>query len=240
MSEIEADECDEPTSVIFFADADELLSQRTGERELSTADTELAVTIHANAVVVHGVGRLRQLRRMRSKRRGENFGWTLHVDRLVRPLVIEFLDKRIKPLLLLEEIGFRGPGCLSLERSVHSLVPTVLLRASWTNTFELDTEPKPVRRQLRQSSQADRRKRHAVVRAHHRRQTIRAKYLLAGFARRLVANRSHPFAAKDEPADLIGDRQRIAVALITEAEVAFVVDAPNVVGCDRRAQTVVL
>ena len=61
----------------------------------------------------------------------------------MRPFVVEAMDERVEPHLLLEHVVRSGPRRLGLEREVHALVAAVLFRMSRRNTLEPNAEPQP-------------------------------------------------------------------------------------------------
>ena len=67
---------------------------------------------------------------------------------LVRTLVVVPLDEGIEARLLLEQIGRRRLSGLLLEREMHALVPTVLLRVAGLDAFDADAEPEPPDREF--------------------------------------------------------------------------------------------
>ena len=60
----------------------------------------------------------------------------------MRPLMIKPVPESIEGLLLLKQIVTRL-SCLKLKRSVHPLMPAVLLRIARLNPFQLDAKPNP-------------------------------------------------------------------------------------------------
>src|SRR5204862_5677001 len=84
-------------------------------------------------------------------------------ERLVRAVIVEVPTEAIKAGLLLASAAGRRPRSLRLERAVHALMATILLRRAGLNPLELHTKLDPVHRQPRQSAGAGRRERRAVV-----------------------------------------------------------------------------
>src|SRR6267143_473779 len=72
---------------------------------------------------VPALGRLVDLRR------------ALHVQGLVRTLVVEDLDEVVEPSLLLQKIGSRRLGGFSLQGQMHALMAAVLLRMTRLDPF---------------------------------------------------------------------------------------------------------
>ena len=61
----------------------------------------------------------------------------------MRPLLVIFVDKGVESGLLLEEVGACGPGRFLFEREVHALVTAILLRPTWLDALDIDTETQP-------------------------------------------------------------------------------------------------
>src|SRR5271165_4445111 len=92
--------------------------------------------------VVQGVGEVGQAV-IRARRGRIDFGGALHVERLVRPFLVEFLYEIVEAGLLLKAVQAWRAGRLHLQGEVHALVAAVLLRMTWFNTFDRDAEPEP-------------------------------------------------------------------------------------------------
>src|SRR3546814_3473480 len=76
--------------------------------------------------------------------------WGLHGERVVGAFAVELADKIIETGLLLQDVGAGRAGRLLLQRQVHALVAAVLLRLAWFDAFDLNAEPEPPDRELRQ------------------------------------------------------------------------------------------
>jgi hypothetical protein len=72
----------------------------------------------------------------------------LHAECFVRALGVEFLDKLVEALLLLEQVVACRSRRLGFESAVHALMAAILLRVSWPNPLERDAKPEPVSREL--------------------------------------------------------------------------------------------
>src|SRR5947199_10218672 len=77
----------------------------------------------------------------------------LHVQGLVRTLVVEDLDELVEPSLLWQKIGSRRLGGFSLQGQMHALMAAVLLRMTRLDSFNANAEPKPPHGQLAQVEQ---------------------------------------------------------------------------------------
>src|SRR5271166_3858331 len=92
--------------------------------------------------VVQGVGEVGQA--VGGARRGRiDFGGALHVERLVRPFLVEFPYEIVEAGLLLKAVHAWRPGGLFLQGEMHALVATVLLRMTWFDALDRDAEPEP-------------------------------------------------------------------------------------------------
>ena len=82
----------------------------------------------------------------------------------MRGLVVVAVDEVIELGLLLQEVAAGWLGGLELKGQMHALVAAVLLRATWLDALDLDTEPEPPHRQFGQVEERIRAgERHAVI-----------------------------------------------------------------------------
>src|SRR5215469_9035500 len=65
-----------------------------------------------------------------------------------RPLVVVAVDEVVELGLLLQEVAAGRFGGLQLQGQMHALVAAVLLRATWLDALDLDSEPEPPDREL--------------------------------------------------------------------------------------------
>src|SRR4030088_2027663 len=92
-------------------------------------DEDVAVVQRVCEVGQAGVG---------SRTRRVDFGRTLHGERLVWPLGVEFLDKVVEAGLLLQAVYSGRSGCFFLQREMHALVAGVLVRGGRVEGAEWD------------------------------------------------------------------------------------------------------
>src|SRR5438034_8262039 len=79
-----------------------------------------------------------------------HLGRALHLECLVRTLVVEFLYEGVEALLLLQQVRSGRARCLTLESPVHPLVLPVVLRVRRADALEHDAKPEPVDRERAQ------------------------------------------------------------------------------------------
>src|SRR2546430_226042 len=111
------------------------------------AQTVGAATRDHDGFIVEGIVDVRQAG-VGARRRLVDLRGTLHVQGLVRPLVVEDLDELVEPSLLLQKIGSRRLGGFSLQGQMHALMAAVLLRMTRLDPFNANTQPEPPDRQV--------------------------------------------------------------------------------------------
>jgi hypothetical protein len=88
----------------------------------------------------------------------------LHPKCLLRAILIEFIPKLIELALLSSQTTPRRDRCFLLQRAMHTLVHTILLRFPGINQLRVDPKLDEPHRGLRQPRQGVRDKRDSVVR----------------------------------------------------------------------------
>jgi hypothetical protein len=76
-----------------------------------------------------------------------------HAQRLMRPFGVVAGDEVVELRLLLQEVPACRLGCLQLQSQVHALVTSVLLRVARLDPLDLNAEPQPPHRELREVEQ---------------------------------------------------------------------------------------
>src|SRR3546814_6550706 len=157
--------------------------------------------------------------------------WGLHGERVVGAFAVELADKIIETGLLLQDVGAARAGRLLLQRQVHALVAAVLLRLAWFDAFDLNAEPEPPDRELRQVVEpVGAGEGNAVVRADG---VGQAALLEQALKDRNDASPFHAlegFASANEPRGVIGDGQGVKIAALAHLEPASEDNAPQIIG----------
>ncbi|MGY4625424.1 uncharacterized protein YndB with AHSA1/START domain [Bradyrhizobium sp. USDA 4486] len=121
-------------------------------------------------------------------------------------LGIELVHEGIEALLLLQAVEARRPGGLLLEGEMHALVPAILLRMTWLDALDGDTEAEPPYRELGKIEQGvGTGKRHAIVGPNGKRQAALAEQALEGGHGRLLARGVERLAQQQEARGMIAD-----------------------------------
>src|SRR6266536_3284339 len=125
------------------------------------------------------------------------------------------------PSLLLKKIAGRRLGGLFLQGQMHALMAAVLLGVARLNPLDANTEPEPPDRELAQIKQGVRGSEgHAAL----------LKKPLKHSESVVFPGRRKGFTGEQKPAGVVGDGQRIAVLMIPQQKLAFVIGAPQLIG----------
>ena len=79
------------------------------------------------------------------------------------PFGIEVISEFVEPPLLSAQRRGRRLSGFPFQRSMHPLVPAVLLWATWLNPFVYDAQPQPVKAQFAEAQQSRSRKGRTVI-----------------------------------------------------------------------------
>ena len=148
----------------------------------------------------------------------------------MRTKLVIFCLKAIELALLSPPVGGWWARRLRLQRAMHPLVATVLLRLARLDQFRKDAKPYPPSRQARQARQRDGGKRYAVVSADALGQTELAEDLSKDGFSVSHSGRQQPLTGKQVARKSIGDRQRVAIDAVFGFELAFEIGAPDLIG----------
>ena len=114
---------------------------------------------------------------------------------------------------------------------MHAFVSAVLLRMTGPDAFDTNTQAQPPHRKLGEIEKpVGGSKRNAVIGTDGLRQTTLFEKALKGSKSGLLGVRFHGFAQQQIARGMIGDRQRVTVALVGQHELALVIGAPQIVG----------
>ena len=112
---------------------------------------------------------------------------------------------------------------------MHPLVRAILLRVGRQNPLVLNPQAQPPHVERRQAMERGRGERHAVVGTNRAREAVLPKQALEDRSHAGAPRGQQAVAAEQIAGVLIGDGQRIAVAAVVGAELAFEVGRPQVV-----------
>src|SRR5215468_9711425 len=107
---------------------------------------------HDDVAIMEEIAEVRQAA-IRTRRCDIDIGGTLHSQGFMRSFAIEFVNEVIELFLLLQRVHGWWAGGLLLECEMHSLMAAFLLRMSRLDALDLNAEPEPPHRQLRQIEQ---------------------------------------------------------------------------------------
>src|SRR5262245_59649679 len=232
-SEIATAETHDVAAALQLGEADQLAGQRLADENPLPAPFHDAGRVHPPDLVVGVVPRVLEASRQGTQRRLPATCRHHLTQRLVRPLLVVVNPEALEPLLLLGSRRRRRLGGQSLQRTMHALVATVVLRARRRDIARFDAEPQPPHRQHRQPARSRRAERCTVVGTYRRGQPDLRKNPLA---RGLDASqrRRHDPHVEQIPARRIRDRQWVAATPVARAEPALEVDRPFLVGAAGR------
>src|SRR5580704_14110499 len=114
---------------------------------------------------------------------------------------------------------------------MHALVTAILLGMAWLDSFNADAQPEPPDRQLAQVEQSvSGSEGNTVIAADAGGQAALLKKPFKHGESVGFFGAREGFTGEQKTAGVIGDRQRIAVLVISQQELAFIVGAPQLVG----------
>src|SRR5690606_38218927 len=116
--------------------------------------------------------------RIRKRGRHWSLRWLIETcrrylaQRFMRPFGVVLFTEGLKPRLLSGWVGSRRLARLSLERAMHPLVPTVLLRLARLDPFQPDPQLCPAHGDAAETACTNRSEGRAIVAAYRARQPI--------------------------------------------------------------------
>jgi hypothetical protein len=147
---------------------------------------------------------------------------THHLQSFVRALAIENFHEVIEAGLLLQEVGGRRFRGFFLQGEMHAFMASILLGMAGLDAFDADAQAQPPDGELTQVEQSMRRgEGHAIIAANVGRQAALLKQPFKRGKRVLFAGGGQSFAAQQETAGMIGDRERITVLAVAQQKLAL-------------------
>jgi len=155
--------------------------------------------------------------------------WRLLSQCFMRSQMIVLLHKAINGLLLFSRIRRRRLGYSLLKASMHTFVPSILLRVAWGNAFRDNPQECPPYGKSRKTSQGPTGKRHPVICANSPRKPVFPEYLLKDITNLSHRRLDHCLAAQKIPTRTIQNRQRIYTLTIPCSKPPLEIRTPNVI-----------
>jgi hypothetical protein len=124
---------------VHFLDADGLTGKDLTEIDFLLSHTDATATGDHDGFIVEGIIDIRQTG-VGTRRRLVDLGRAFHIQSLMRPLVVEDLDKFVKAALLLQKICGGGFDGFFFQSEVHAFVTAVLLRMARLDALDTNAE----------------------------------------------------------------------------------------------------
>src|SRR5256885_1893311 len=150
------------TAFFGLDDSDRLADERLTQKDAAAAPLDLAVAADPSHVVVGGIFGLTQPTGIDARRRLIVLRRWFKAKRLMRTLLVEDPAEVVKTLLLSPLIGRRRGRGLFLQRSVHSLVTTVLLWPSRVDPLRPHPRLGQLHREPAETARSRRRERRTI------------------------------------------------------------------------------
>src|SRR5688572_11037180 len=115
-----------PAVDVDFFEADQFSREAVAQIPLRLAKRDDTIGVGALHTKVPRIFGVWELPRIGAERRLILRSWRRIAQRLVRPLVVVFLTKRVEASLLRAHAAARRPRRVSLQRTVHALVAAIL------------------------------------------------------------------------------------------------------------------
>jgi len=223
-----------PNAVVDFLKADGVLLQGVGDEQQALFESKGAGVGNAFNDEMAGVLDRGQLPRIFAIRGSVERCGGFPAERLVGALLVVYPSEAVESSLLGWQVDPWRSGSLCLERPVHALVGTVLLRLAGKDTLMLDAQAEPPDVELGETVNAAGGEGNAVVGADGAGQAVFAEQSLKYRAGALPLGGKQTMTSQKAAGVEIGDGQRVAVDPIAGSEVALEVGGPKVVGLSGR------
>src|SRR6516225_7352121 len=220
----------QPVAALALGDADRLADQCLADKDQLARPFDLTGAAHAAHRNVIAIVWILDPIRIGPRRGLVPRGRRLLSQRLMRPFTVVDRAERIKPFLLRRQTGGRGCRRLLVERAMHPLVPSILLRLSSHDPLGPDAQLDPPYRQPRQPADPERGKRRAVVRTDRQRQAMLLEGRLEDWPHILLVRSRHGLTAQQVTAVRVGQGERIAPPTVAGTKPTLEIGAPHVVG----------
>jgi len=142
VAEIVLHKADQPNTFFDFLDTDNLPREDGAEINFFAVETDTSAVGDVDGVVVERIIKFRQAAIL-TRGGSIDFRGALHVEGLVRPLVVELIAKIIELGLLLQAVQAGGMSGFRFEGQVHAFMPTILLRMTGLDAFDGDAQTQP-------------------------------------------------------------------------------------------------
>jgi hypothetical protein len=133
---------DQPNTFFNFLDTHSLPRKDRAEIDFLAVETDASAAGDVDGFVVERINKFGQAA-IGTGGGSINFRGALHVEGLVRPLVVELLEKIIEFALLLQTVHARGTSGFRFEGKMHAFMPAILLRMTGLDAFDGDAQTQP-------------------------------------------------------------------------------------------------
>jgi hypothetical protein len=196
-----------------FLDADRLAGKDGAEVYFFVSQTDASAIGDHDDLVVEGIIDVGQTL-IGAGGRLIDLDWALHIQSLVRALVIEDFHELIEAGLLLEEVAGGRLGGFFLQGEMHAFVAAILLRMAGLDAFNANAQAEPPDGELAQVKQGmSGSKRNTVIAADVGGQSTVVEKPLKHGKSIVFAGRGESFAAQQISAGVIGDGERVTNAV---------------------------
>src|ERR1700747_848507 len=162
IAQIIIHEADEPNALVDLLEAKRLTGKNHGDVDLLAVQANAPASRDENFAIMERISQLGQAA-IRAQGSRVDLSRALHVQSFVRAFAVEFADEVIEFCLLLQAVSARRSGGLLLESEMQALVASVLLRMAGLDALDLNAEPEPPHRKLREVEQGIRALKHPLI-----------------------------------------------------------------------------